>query len=108
MRLLAREAKALAPSAVLWAAGRSGGRLRCAATVGRAVRSPDPRLHLNGAFVVRRLAPSSTRIDLAELPREHHAALLEAMGASRPPTCIWATRTPATSRPTCTADRTVG
>jgi hypothetical protein len=84
--LLAREAKALAPSAVNWLHPSSESQIHYSQIVARAIRSPDPTLQiitpqLAHGFVVRRLSPSSTRIDLADLPRvrkEHR--LLEAMG----------------------------
>jgi len=95
---MAREAKALAPSAVVWAAShlKSGlektGPLYYADLLARAVRSPDPTVHIveqtgqilgpsGQSYVVRRLSPSSRRLNLLDLPRGcDEAQLLEAMG----------------------------
>jgi hypothetical protein len=72
---IAREAKATAPSAWLWATGRRPGRAAPVAA------SADPTVRRVGAWVVRRLAPHCTRIELADLPRERdEERLLAAMG----------------------------
>jgi uncharacterized protein (DUF2252 family) len=66
--MVAREAKPLAPSAWLWA---RGGRLRSpryAEIVRRAQRAPDPFLAVRGQWLIRRLAPDCSRIELASLP----------------------------------------
>jgi len=77
---IAREAKALAASACLWPAGR-GGRILYADILQRAVRVPDPFLQIRGRWVVRRLAPDCSRIELASLPRQRdEIKLLYAMG----------------------------
>jgi uncharacterized protein (DUF2252 family) len=78
---LAREAKALAPSA--WDAGGGGeaGPIRYATILARAVRAPDPSLRVVGPWVVRRLAPHCTRIEVTELTRARDEdRLLYAMG----------------------------
>jgi len=83
---LAREAKALAPSAAVWAAGlENAGPLCYADLLARAVRSADPTVQIVGqagqSYVVRRLSPSSRRLNLLDLPRGcDEAQLLEAMG----------------------------
>ena len=59
---IAREAKALAPSACIWAAGGDGKAIHYATIVRRAVRDADPFLQLRGDWVVRRLAPDCSRI----------------------------------------------
>jgi len=66
--MVAREAKPLAPSAWLWARNSPGSRIRYAELVQRAVRVPDPCLAVHGHWLVRRLAPDSSRIELASLP----------------------------------------
>ena len=84
--LVAREAKATAPSAVLWAAGAAPRALSPRALsytriIDGAIRVPDPTLHVAGKWLLRRLAPHCTRIELSELPTgsdEEH--LLHAMG----------------------------
>jgi hypothetical protein len=80
---LAREAKARAPSAAVWCASSSEAPPvdPYAAIVARAVRAPDPFLQISEQWLVRRLAPDCSRVELAELPgRKHEVALLEAMG----------------------------
>jgi Uncharacterized protein conserved in bacteria (DUF2252) len=72
---VAREAKATAPSAWLWATGR--GEAAGAPTLS----SPDPTVHHDGRWLVRRLAPHCTRIELVDLPRQRDEdRLLHAMG----------------------------
>jgi uncharacterized protein (DUF2252 family) len=78
---VARETKPLVPSAALWAAGRRGSAIRYATLLARAARCPDPSLQVVERWVVRRLAPRSSRIELAQLPRRRdERLLLEAMG----------------------------
>ncbi|HVN44738.1 MAG TPA: DUF2252 family protein [Steroidobacteraceae bacterium] len=79
--MIAREAKPLAPSAWLWAAGKPLRPTRYGELSRRAVRVPDPFLEVYGRWLIRRLAPDSSRIELASLPRnrqEHR--LLRMMG----------------------------
>ncbi|HMF41910.1 MAG TPA: DUF2252 family protein [Polyangia bacterium] len=79
---VAREAKALAPSAWLWATGRSGDTaIRYQEIIDRAIRVPDPTVRPVGSWLIRRLAPHCTRIELLDLPDGHdEARLLHAMG----------------------------
>jgi hypothetical protein len=79
---IAREAKAIAPSAWVWATGRVGVGDDATALAPRGdVRVPDPTVHGAGGWLVRRLAPHCTRIEIAELPQEHdEERLLRAMG----------------------------
>ena len=79
---MAREAKALAPSACVWAS-RGGGAapIRYQEIIGRAVRCPDPFVRLEKRCIVRRLAPDCSRIELASLPEDRdEIRLLHAMG----------------------------
>jgi hypothetical protein len=79
--LVAREAKALAPSAAAWAAGRRRGPIRYAEIVDRAVRCRDPFLRVQRRWVARRLAPDCAKIELADLARQRdELQLLRAMG----------------------------
>jgi hypothetical protein len=79
--LLAREAKALAPSAYAWARSPTTRQLRYAEILERAVRCPDPFLHADGRWIVRRLAPDCAKIELATLSRvEEQEKQLHAMG----------------------------
>ena len=67
---VAREAKALLPSAWLWAAGATGdGRIYYDDGVRRAVRAHDPFLHTRGAWILRRLSPHCSRVGLSQMPR---------------------------------------
>jgi hypothetical protein len=79
---IAREAKALAPSASLWANGGSGPKDIFYQTVmENAVRCKDPFVELRGQWVLRRLAPDCARIGLASLTQsQDETCLLEAMG----------------------------
>jgi Uncharacterized protein conserved in bacteria (DUF2252) len=78
--LIAREAKALVPSASAWARGRAV-RGNPAELLKRAVRVPDPFYAISGDWIVRRLAPDCSRIELAELPgRRDEQRLLRTMG----------------------------
>jgi hypothetical protein len=77
---IAREAKALATSACLWPSKRSSPILY-PAILERAVRVPDPFLEIRDGWLVRRLAPDCSRIELASLPDEcDEVKLLYAMG----------------------------
>ena len=67
--MVAREAKPLAPSAWLWARGARLRTSRYGELIDRAVRVPDPCLALHGEWLVRRLAPDCSRIELSSLPR---------------------------------------
>jgi hypothetical protein len=90
---VAREAKALAPSA--WGLGRSGtalqvppkvesklaSKIRYAELTASAVRVPDPYLRVEKGWIVRRLGPHCSGIDLDELATRRDARrLLFAMG----------------------------
>ena len=67
--MIAREAKPLAPSAWLWAHGPRLMPPRYREIIARAVRVPDPFLGIHGKWLIRRLAPDGSRIELASLPR---------------------------------------
>jgi hypothetical protein len=72
---VAREVKATAPSAWVWAAGRG------AAAHGPVAASADPTVRRVGRWLVRRLAPHCARIELGDLPGERdEERLLAAMG----------------------------
>jgi hypothetical protein len=77
---IAREAKALAPSAIDWASGKKG-KIAYQTILDRAVRDPDPFVELRGSWIVRRLSPHCSRIELAVLPRNRdEIRLLFTMG----------------------------
>jgi hypothetical protein len=78
---LAREAKAWLPSAAVWARGAEGGRTAGPSLLQRAVRAPDPCFFQRDGWIVRRLAPDCSRIELTDLPRlEDEERLLGIMG----------------------------
>lgn len=79
---VAREAKALRPSACLWADGaRSPEKIECSEIIARAVRVPDPFVRPYGSWLLRRLAPDCSRIELASLPeKKDEEQLLYSMG----------------------------
>jgi hypothetical protein len=80
---IAREAKALAPSAALWAFGGEGStKVLYQNILDQSVRSVDPWVKVRRRFIVRRLAPDCSRVELAELPEEREESrLLRAMGS---------------------------
>ncbi len=80
-----REAKALAPSAWDWARGlaekTASQKIRYQKALDTAVRVKDPFVHLEGKWIVRRLAPDCSRVVLAQFPKEkEESRLLHAMG----------------------------
>ena len=82
---LAREAKSVVPSACIWAAKknpRAGkGNPWLQKVVRSAVRCADPYYEVRQGWLVRRLAPDCSRIDIDELlHHEDHASLLTCMG----------------------------
>jgi uncharacterized protein (DUF2252 family) len=78
---IAREVKALVPSACLFALGKESKKIYYTALCDSSVRCPDPFLSLNDNWIGRRLAPDCSRIDLAALPKvRDEQVLLSAMG----------------------------
>ncbi len=79
---LAREAKALVPSACFWARDKKGpSEIMYQTILSRAVRCRDPFVQLRGHWIARRLAPDCSRVELASLPQERdERRLLHAMG----------------------------
>ncbi len=84
---IAREAKALAPSATYWAETLEKKKSQPAAEIlyqtiiNRAVRCPDPFVQLRGRWIVRRLGPHCSRIELAAVPAASvELRLIHAMG----------------------------
>jgi len=79
--LIAREAKALLPSAAVWATGRPSCDVPLETLLARAVRDADPFFGIDRGWIVRRLAPDCSRIELEAMPRERdEEKLLRAMG----------------------------
>jgi len=79
---IAREAKALVPSAAHFLqAGREPVDILYQAIINRAVRCPDPFVRLYGRWIVRRLSPHCSRIELAALANvKGEIRLLAGMG----------------------------
>ncbi|MFL6209942.1 MAG: DUF2252 family protein [Pyrinomonadaceae bacterium] len=78
---LAREAKALVPSALVWAGVNQAGQPACAQALAQSVRAPDPYVRAQDNWIVRRLAPDCQRVDLSALAkRRDEYRLLRAMG----------------------------
>jgi uncharacterized protein (DUF2252 family) len=79
---VAREAKALAPSACVFAlGGKVSERIRYQQALDRSVRDIDPFVRLRGSWIVRRLAPYCSRVELTSMPKERdESKLLRSMG----------------------------
>ena len=79
---VAREAKALVSSACCWAKGnKTASEILYQTIISRAVRCPDPYVQLRGHWIVRRLSPHCSRIELATLKAYgEEMRLLDAMG----------------------------
>ena len=79
---VAVEAKALLPSAALWATKKEkGAEIQYEEVLARAVRRPDPMMKVYEGWVVRGLAPDRCRIELSELvPERDEARMMRAMG----------------------------
>ncbi|CAM5776640.1 hypothetical protein LMIY3S_05629 [Labrys miyagiensis] len=79
---IAREAKALVPSAWDWAHGGTGDIRNFTRLATGRCRSPDPHLDVRGTFIVRRIAADSRKLDLtAEGNSLVDERILSAMGA---------------------------
>ena len=79
---IAREAKAMVSSACYWAKDYKGpAEILYQAIITSAVRCPDPFVQLRGRWIVRRLGPHCSRIELATLKAQgEEMRLLRAMG----------------------------
>jgi hypothetical protein len=79
---VAREAKAVVPSAAHWA--RSGGPPSASGAfkhlLNASIRSRDPFLHTSNGWVVRRLAPDTDKIEITSLGRALEVKLATLMG----------------------------
>jgi len=80
--LVVREAKALVPSAWTWAQGpATSGKSNFLALARGEYRAPDPFLHVEHRFILRRISADSNKIELGDdAGRKLHLNLLEAMG----------------------------
>jgi len=78
---IAREAKAIRPSAWAWVKGAATAEIHGPKLAERSARVPDPFVRFHHRWLVRRLAPDCSRIELPSLPRERQEArLLYSMG----------------------------
>ena len=81
---IAREAKALVPSALSWLQKRPAAKSLTATLFQRAVRSPDPWLQVHDRWLVRQLAPDAVKIELPSSQEDSRLvfapALIRAMG----------------------------
>jgi hypothetical protein len=79
--LVAREAKAMLPSAYAWALRLPMDRLYYEAIVARSLRPPDPFLRVRKGWLLRRLGPHCSRIELDHFPKQRDERhILTAMG----------------------------
>lgn len=79
--LIGREAKAVIPSAVVWASGETRAIAGSLELCRRAVRAADPFFSADRRWIVRRLSPDCSKIEIASLPRTRNdTKLLRAMG----------------------------
>ena len=79
---MAREAKALVPSSLVWVAGQTGrGQSHYQRILSRSVRARDPFQTVIEGWLIRRLSPEANPIELEDLPkRRDEEQLLSAMG----------------------------
>jgi Uncharacterized protein conserved in bacteria (DUF2252) len=78
---IAREAKAIRPSAWVWVKKAPSTKIYCDKLVQFSIRVPDPCVRFQRRWVVRRLAPDCSRIELASLSKDRdEARLLYSMG----------------------------
>jgi hypothetical protein len=78
---VAREAKAIRTSAWAWYRGDTSVDMYGPKVVERAIRVQDPCVRFHGHWLVRRLAPDCSRIEMVSLPAERdEARLLYCMG----------------------------
>ena len=78
---VAREAKAMIPSAWTWLDSNKNSQSFYQQTIQSAVRSHDPYQKIVGRWLMRRLSPESNPVDVTKLPGERdEETLLHAMG----------------------------
>ena len=79
---IAREAKALCASACVWAGWKGGSNTPMySEAIEAPLRAQDPFVRVKRDWIIRRLAPYCSRVDLASLPKQREESrLLNAMG----------------------------
>jgi hypothetical protein len=80
---IAREAKAMVPSACVWLDGHAScGNSYYERAIASAVRAHDPFQKTIGRWIIRRLSPDSNPVEIARLPKARdEETLLHAMGS---------------------------
>ena len=79
--MLAREVKAMASSACVWAQKRkSDDRIYNDEIRAKGIRCPDPAVQTSERWIVRRLSPDCCKISLADMPKQEESRFLHAMG----------------------------
>lgn len=79
--MAAREAKAVLPSAYAWAQSAPEDRIFYDAIIESASRGGDPFIKIKKGWLLRRIGPHCSRIELADLPKERDEThLLRCMG----------------------------
>ena len=91
---IAREAKAMIPSACAWLNGKFGHtQSSYQHAIASAVRSHDPFQVIEGSWLIRRLSPDSNPIDIQTLPKHRdETKILVRDGGRRQGMCIWEQR----------------
>ena len=90
-------------------AGRGAGDILYQKILGTSVRVLDPWVQLSGSWIVRRLAPDCSRIELAALPKDRdEQKLLHAMGQETANVHAGDVRRRSPSGPTCKGDMPTG
>lgn len=78
---IAREAKRLVESAAAWEIDKPGNEIYYSKLINQAVRVADPFVSIQGDWLIRRLAPDCSRIELTDLPKERDEdRLMHSMG----------------------------
>jgi hypothetical protein len=78
---IAREAKAITPSACVWAYAKGSERILYQEILDTARRALDPYVRMQGRWLVRRLAPDCSRVELTDMPAKvDEKRILESMG----------------------------
>jgi hypothetical protein len=75
-----REAKALVPSAWIWAHGGKSGASHFLALANGKYRAPDPFLEVHDKFIFRRIAADSRKTELVDAGGSIRVNVLQAMG----------------------------
>jgi hypothetical protein len=79
--LVAREAKALTPPSTASLEEKNQKKSRIADVLGNAVRCADPIYRVDDSWIIRRLAPRCSRIELKQLDCVSEKLMFESMGA---------------------------